>query len=87
MPATGRQKTGLPESFTSIPGVRYALTSNGGAVVDLWEDSIIYADFIPYKTACRVIDHLIQIDALSEFYHDGKSYADRKSYNRALHVY
>ena len=87
MPATGRQKTGLPESFTSIPGVRYALTSNGGAVVDLWEDSIIYADFIPYKTACRVIDHLIQIDALIEFYHDGKSYADRKSYNRALHVY
>ena len=55
MPATGRQKTGLPESFTSIPGVRYALTSNGGAVVDLWEDSIIYADFIPYKTACRVM--------------------------------
>ena len=54
---------------------------------DLWEDSIIYADFIPYKTACRVIDHLIQIDALIEFYHDGKSYADRKSYNRALHVY
>ena len=49
MPATGRQKTGLPESFTSIPGVRYALTSNGGAVVDLWEDSMIYADFIPYK--------------------------------------
>ncbi len=87
MPATGRQKTGLPESFTSIPGVRYALTSNGGAVVDLWEDSIIYADFIPYKTACRIIDHLIQIDALIEFYHDGKSYADRKSYNRALHVY
>ena len=87
MPATGRQKTGLPESFTSIPGVRYALTSNGGAVVDLWEDSIIYADFIPYKTACRVMDHLIQIDALIEFYHDGKSYADRKSYNRALHVY
>ena len=87
MPATGRQKTGLPESFTSIPGVRYALTSNGGAVVDLWEDSMIYADFIPYKTACRVIDHLIQIDALIEFYHDGKSYADRKSYNRAFHDY
>ena len=35
--------------------------------------------FIPYKTACRVIDHLIQIDALIEFYHDGKSYADKKA--------
>ncbi len=40
---------------------------------------MIYADFIPYKTACRVIDHLIQIDALIEFYHDGKSYADKKA--------
>ena len=35
MPATGRPKNGLPESFLSIPGVRYALTSNGGAVWDL----------------------------------------------------
>lgn len=87
MPATGRPKNGLPESFISIPGVRYALTSNGGAVVDLLENSIIYGDFMPYKAACRVIDKLLQIDALAEFYHGGMAYADRKSYDRALNEY
>lgn len=87
MPATGRPKNGLPESFLSIPGVRYALTSNGGAVWDLYENQVLVGDFMPYETACRVIDRLLQIDALVEFYHDGKAYADQKSYDRALTGY
>ena len=87
MPATGRPKNGLPESFLSIPGVRYALTSNGGAVWDLYENQVLVGDFMPYETACRVIDRLLQIDALVEFYHGGKAYADQKSYERALTGY
>ena len=35
LPATGRTASGIPAAFTSIPGVRYALTSNGASVVDL----------------------------------------------------
>ena len=31
LPATGRTASGIPAAFTSIPGVRYALTSNGRA--------------------------------------------------------
>lgn len=87
IPATGRPKNGLPESFISISGVRYALTSNGGSVVDLKEDKMIYGDFIPYQTACRVIDKLLKIDALIEFYHGGIAYADQASYDKALHAY
>ena len=87
MPATGRPKNGLPESFTSIPGVRYALTSNGGAVVDLEEDRMIHGDFVDYETGCRVIDLLLSIDALVEVYHDGICYADRRGYDKTLHTY
>lgn len=35
LPATGRTLTGVPEAFSAMPGVRYALTSNGAAVYDL----------------------------------------------------
>lgn len=87
MPATGRPKNGLPESFISIPGVRYALTSNGGAVVELEEDRIIHGDFVDYETGCRVIDLLLSIDALAEVYHNGVCYADRAGYEKTLHVY
>ena len=38
LPATGRTADGVPEQFTGIPGVRYALTSNGAAVWDLGPD-------------------------------------------------
>lgn len=35
LPATGRTVDGVPRQFLEIPGVRYALTSNGASVVDL----------------------------------------------------
>ena len=35
IPATGRVASGVPEAFLRIPGVRYALTSNGASVVEL----------------------------------------------------
>lgn len=35
LPATGRTVAGVPDQFINIPGVRYALTSNGASVVDL----------------------------------------------------
>lgn len=35
VPATGRAVDGIPKGILNIPGVRYAITTNGGAVVDL----------------------------------------------------
>ncbi len=38
IPATGRGLSGLPLIVAAIPGVRYAMTTNGAAVWDLGED-------------------------------------------------
>lgn len=35
VPTTGRPADGIPKELRSIPGVRYAITTNGGAVADL----------------------------------------------------
>ena len=35
LPATGRNAAGVPDAFMQMPGVRFALTSNGASVVEL----------------------------------------------------
>ena len=84
MPATGRPACALPEDFVRIPGVRYALTSNGGAVWDLEQHQILQGAFMETEMACRVVDALLAMDALVEVYHSGICYADRRGYERAI---
>ena len=50
LPATGRTASGIPAAFTSIPGVRYALTSNGASVVDLQTGQQLVKQ--PFAAAC-----------------------------------
>jgi hypothetical protein len=40
LPATGRGLCGLPFQFASIPGVRYAVTTNGASVWDMGADPV-----------------------------------------------
>lgn len=47
--ATGRPVTGIPEVLRNFPGMRYALTSNGGRILDLQEDKILYANMLSYE--------------------------------------
>ena len=59
LPATGRTASGVPEAFTAIPGVRYALTSNGASVVDLQTGEQLVNQ--PFKTedALKIYDCLL----------------------------
>lgn len=83
LPATGRPVGGLPEAFLQIPGVRYALTSNGAAVVDLSEKKRIYEDCIDKETAAQVISVMLKFQGLAETYMDGKCYTDKGNYENA----
>ena len=58
LPATGRPECGLPEQFLAIPGVRYALTSNGARIIDLVKRKVIYSQLLPWETAAAVIDEV-----------------------------
>lgn len=84
MPSTGRAKNGLPESFISIPGVRYALTCNGGSIVDLEADKVVYGDYIPQTVAEKVGELFLKQDAMVDIYVDGCCVVDRKGYDRLM---
>lgn len=51
LPATGRLRNGLPEEFLQIPGVRYAVTANGAAVLDLQTGERIYSGCLTAEEA------------------------------------
>lgn len=73
VPATGRMKSFLPEEITNLLGVRYAVTSNGAAVYDLWEDRAVYQRLIPHEKARQVQKILEEYDIFVEYYRDGEA--------------
>ena len=56
VPATGRTVRGIPDRIRTLPGVHYAITTNGAVVADLKEDRIISTCRIPVDTALRVLE-------------------------------
>lgn len=71
VPATGRVKNFIPPCLTELPFIRYAITSNGGAVWDLHNDRLICGNCIPTDAAIRVQQVLEEYPIYIEHYIDG----------------
>jgi len=81
-PCTGRQLSGVPEEFLSIEGVRYAITSNGAAIVDLEKEETIYTDYMPYEAAADTMEKLLEENVLTDIYIDGRCYIEERLVKR-----
>ena len=55
VPATGRPRIGLPQALLAIPGIRYAVVSNGAAVCDLCTGERLYTDCMPLDAAVDIL--------------------------------
>lgn len=55
VPATGRPRVGLPESLLTIPGIRYAVVTNGAAVCDLRSGKRLYTNCMPLEDAVEIL--------------------------------
>ena len=72
--ATGRPVTGVPRELLDFPGMRYVLTSNGGRILDMQEQKILYANPVPYGLAAEILEISEDYDTLKEIYFDGQGY-------------
>ena len=72
--ATGRPVTGIPEVLRNFPGMRYALTSNGGRILDLQEDKILYANMLSYEMGAAILKIFGDYDTFKEIYFDGRGF-------------
>lgn len=84
LPSTGRPYTGVPEAFLSIPGVKYALTSNGAVIQDLVNDKPIYQDLMDIDLTLRILDEVSSYNSMLEVYIKGRGYSETEKLNVAL---
>lgn len=71
LPATGRMLRFLPEEIVSLPGVEYAITSNGAAVYELRTGRPVFQKLITNQKALEVQVLLNDYDVFVEYYQDG----------------
>jgi len=84
MPATGRPEAGLPEEFLSLPGVQYALTSNGARILDIHTKKVVYEDLIPLQKTLQIIDFMAERGYIPDIYINGEVFVQKDAYEKVL---
>jgi len=78
VPSTGRILGQLPESVTSIPGINYAVTSNGAVVTNLNSNEVISSNYLGAGSVKKIITTLSRRKLFCEIYHQGQSYGEMR---------
>ena len=55
VPATGRPRVGLPQQLLTIPGIQYAVVTNGAAVCDLRGGKRLFTDCMDSDDAAEIL--------------------------------
>ena len=84
LPATGRPLAGIAKEFLEIPGVRYALTSNGARILDLETGQVLVENMLSKDKVEQLLSMLFDYDAILEIFIDGHSYVRSREF---AHVY
>ena len=78
VPATGRYAGGMPECIKDLPFLRYAITVNGAAVVDLKTGQTIYSCDIPFERSLQILDYCAGLPSAYDFYAESMGYMERR---------
>ncbi len=87
LPATGRPISGITREFLAIPGVRYALTSNGARILDLETGQVLVESMLSKEKVELLLHLLFDYDALLEIFIDGRSYVRAKEFANVYDYY
>lgn len=78
--ASGRAFDALPKEVLSIPGLQYAISSNGAHITDLTTGKFIYSSYITPTTVDRAIDLAVKEHLMVEAFCHGKPYISEALY-------
>ena len=84
VPVTGRPLHGLPPAVTALPGVRYAITSNGAVTTDLMENRVLRSFYVPPATALPLLRTARERNLVYGIFDGGYGYSDRETYDRMV---
>lgn len=83
----GRVRNFIPPCLTELPFIRYAITSNGGAVWDILENKVLCTDLIPTETALEVQKIFDDYELYVEYYVHGRGVTKRGNPDKARTVF
>lgn len=81
LPATGRVWSGIPEELTNMEGVRYVISSNGAAVVELATGKAVYTNGIAWDRALEIFEILEGYDTFYDAYALGNGWCEGRFYD------
>ena len=80
VPVTGRPAQGLPPAVLSLPGLRYAVTSNGATIRDLVEQRVLLEKHLAPALCLQVLDRCAHIPMIRQVFRAGVGYLSRPDY-------
>ena len=80
VPVTGRPSQGIPQAVLDLPGLRYAVSSNGATIRDLATGQVLLEKLLPAATCLEVLDRCAQVPMLREVFRAGVGYLSREDY-------
>lgn len=75
--ATGRVFSALPKDVTCVPGIEYAITSNGANIIRLKDNETIYTDLIDGDCLEQIMDVLTDDTIMKEVFYDHQVFAQK----------
>lgn len=84
VPATGRTFEKMPACVRELPGIQYAICSNGAAVYDVRTNRNIYENLMPYQTVAEMLRFGDKYECFVEVYLKGKSYCRLSQLDRVM---
>ena len=75
--ATGRVFSALPQDVVTVPGIEYAITSNGANIIRLKDNETIYSNLIDGLKLDDIMDILEDETIMKEVFYDHQVYAQK----------
>ena len=82
LPATGRALSMVPKEIIEIPGIQYAITSNGARVADVLTNETIVEIPITREDKRKAYEIFRENDVFPEIYTNGRSEVMEEQYRR-----
>lgn len=79
VPVTGRPAQGLPQAVLDLPGLRYAVTSNGATIRDLQEDRFLLEKHLTPAACLAVLARCADFDMIRQVFREGWAISPRRT--------
>lgn len=70
----GRALYTMPECVMELNCIKYAVTSNGAAIVNMKTGEVLYKNQMDYLTAEKIIKYGLEMDIMVEVFTNGRAY-------------